>query len=51
MIFTKRFLAYHLKLSNDNDRPAMIIFVSDIGNQILSKAERWHADGTFKVVP
>jgi hypothetical protein len=29
----------------------VIIFVSDIGIQILSKAERWHADGTLKVVP
>jgi hypothetical protein len=47
----KRFLAYHQKLSNDNDRAATIIFVSDIGIQILSKAERWHADGTYKVVP
>jgi hypothetical protein len=47
----KRFLAYHQKLSNDDDRPAMIIFVSDIGIKILSKSKRWHADGTFKVVP
>jgi hypothetical protein len=47
----KIFLAYHQKLSNDNDSAATIIFVSDIGIQILSKAERWHADGTYKVVP
>jgi hypothetical protein len=42
---------YHQKLSNYNDKPATIMFVSDIGIQILSKAERWQAEGTFKVFP
>jgi hypothetical protein len=47
----KRFLAYHQKLTNDKDKPPMLIFISDIGIKILAKSSKWNGDGTFKVVP
>ena len=43
----KRFLAYHQKLSNDKEKPPMLIFASDIGIKILSKSSKWNGDGTF----
>ncbi len=46
----KRFLAYHQKLTNDKDKPPMLIFVSDIGIKILAKSSKWNGNGTFKVV-
>ena len=34
-----------------NEKDSAIIFYSKIGLEILSKAKRWHSDGTFETTP
>lgn len=43
----KRFLLKHIQEGNKN----ILIFCSDKALQLLASCTRWHADGTFYVVP
>jgi hypothetical protein len=46
-IFEKPFLQF----DNQDNNNRIIIFMSQVGLEILSKAKRWHFDGTFKTAP
>lgn len=43
----QRFLLKHYKDTECN----MLVFCSDVGLKILSKAKKWHSDGTFDSAP
>ena len=40
-----------LKFDNHEETRRMVLFMSDIGIEIMSTAEKWHVDGTFSRCP